>query len=350
VRIPLLSATALALVVGTSLACRPEAAPGPSPSTAADATSPTPPTPERLRVVYVTRNGAMGPLWVAHEAGLFAAQGIASEMTYISSGTLGMQALLAHEVDIGVIAASSAIAANLGGAETIYIGAIQRTFGLAIYAQPEITTPTDLLGKRVGVTRRNSTTDVGLGYFLDRYGLAADRDVQVIEIGDQAAMVPALRTGAIQAAVLSDPTTFLARREGFTALADLTQMGVEYPQSALTTTRAFAGAHHDLVLRFLRAVYEGVHRYKTDRTLALEVLAEYFQTDDPELLENVYDLYAGRLVQDVPRATKAGARTVLREVTGADPQVQDVEPTRFLDLSFADALDREGLPARLWGR
>jgi ABC-type nitrate/sulfonate/bicarbonate transport system substrate-binding protein len=163
-------------------------------------------------------------------------------------------------------------------------------------------------------------------------------------------MVPALKSGAIQAAVLSDPTTFLARREGFTSLADLTQMGVEYPQSALTTTRAFAGAHHDLVLRFLRAVYEGIHRYKTDRALALSVLADYFQTDDPELLENVYELYAGRLVQDVPRATAAGARTVLREVAGADPQARDVEPTRFLDLSFADALDREGLPARLWGR
>src|SRR3954470_12559297 len=153
------------MVRASSVACRPPRGPSASPTPAGDVPRPAPSSApaERLRVVYVTRNGAMGPLWLAHEAGLFQAQGIASEMIYISSGTLGMQALLAQEVDIGVIAASAAIAANLSGADAIYIGAIQRTFGLWIYAQPDIATGADLRDKRVAITRRNSTTDVALG-------------------------------------------------------------------------------------------------------------------------------------------------------------------------------------------
>jgi len=316
----------------------------------ATAAPPAPAARDPLRVVYVTRNGAMAPMWIAHEAGIFARNGLDTEMVYISSGTLGMQALLAKEVDIGVIAASAAIAANLNGADAIYIGAIQRTFGLWIYAQPDIATAADLRGKRVAITRRNSTTDVALGYYLDRYGLAPDRDVQVAEAGDQATMVPAMTTGAIHAAVLSDPATFEARKQGFRELADLTQLGVEYPQSALTTTRSFATARRDVVERFLRSVYEGTHRFKTDRALALEVLAKYLQADDPELLGNTYATYAGQLVQDAPRANYAGTQTILNELAATNEQARGADPARFLDLSFVEALDREGLEAKLYGR
>jgi NitT/TauT family transport system substrate-binding protein len=314
------------------------------------AVQPTPTARDPLRVVYVTRNGAMAPMWVAHEAGVFARNGLDTEMIYISSGTLGMQALLAKEVDIGVIAASAAIAANLSGADAIYIGAIQRTFGLWIYAQPDIASPADLRGKRVAITRRNSTTDVALGYYLDRYGLAIDRDVQIAEAGDQATMVPAMTTGAVQAAVLSDPATFEARKQGYRELADLTQLGVEYPQSALTTTRTFATERRGVVERFLRSVYEGTHRFKTDRALSLAVLAKYLQADDPDLLGNTYGTYAGQLVQDVPRANYAGTQTILNELAAANEQARGADPTRFLDLSFAEALDREGLEAKLYGR
>lgn len=314
------------------------------------AAAPTPAAREPLRVIYVTRNGAMGPLWLAQEAGLYAQHGIDAELTYISSGTLGMQALLAREVDIGVIGASAIIAANLNGADAIYLGAFQRTFGLWIYTLPDITTPADLRGKRVGITRRNSTTDVALGYYLERHGLAPDRDVFIAEVGDQAAMVPALATGALQGAVLSDPATFRARREGYFELADLTQLGVDYPQSAVGTLRSFATERRGLVERFWRAVWEATHRYKTDRDLSLRVLAKYLETDDPELLNNTYELYAGRLVQDVPRATYAGTRTVLEELAAQRPEARGADPARFLDLSFTEALDREGLEARLYGR
>ena len=68
----------------------------PAATAAPAATSqPTPAARDPLRVVYVTRNGAMAPMWIAHEAGIFARNGLETEMIYISSGTLGMQALLA---------------------------------------------------------------------------------------------------------------------------------------------------------------------------------------------------------------------------------------------------------------
>ena len=191
---------------------------------------------------------------------------------------------------------------------------------------------------------------MALAFYLERFGLQPDRDVVVAELGDQAAMVPALATGAIQAAVLSDPATFRAAQAGYRELADLTQLGVEYPQSALTTTRAIATERRGVVERFLRAVWEATHRYKTDRELATRALGKYFETDDPELLSGTYALYAGRLVQDVPRANYEGTRTVLEELAAQTPQARGADPTRFLDQSFTEVLDREGLEAKLYGR
>jgi NitT/TauT family transport system substrate-binding protein len=348
----LLRAIGVVLLATTAAACGPPsspAAPAQAP-VAASTAAPAPVAKDPLRVVYVTRNGAMGPLWTAHDAGIFAKHNIDADMIYISSGTLGMQALLAREVDIGVIGASAAIAANLGGADAIYIGAIQRTFGQWIHALSGITTAADLQGKRVGITRRNSTTEVALSYYLHRNGMTPDQ-VTVVEVGDQVAMVPAMSTGAVHAAVLAEPYTYAARSEGYPELADLTQLGVEYPQSALTTLRSLATERRDLVERFMRSVYEATHRYKTDRDFALKVLARYFQSEDQELLANVYSTYAVRgLVQNVPRANYEGTRTVLAEIAGTNEQARGANPARFLDLSFVEALDREGLEQKLYGR
>lgn len=169
--------------------------------------------PEPLRVLYVVRNGAMAPLWVAYEDGIFARHGIEADLQYISSGTLGMQALLAKEVDIGVAAASSAAAANLNGADAVYLGAIQRTFALWIYTLPDLTTPADLRGKRVGFVRRGSTGEMGLAHYLDRYGLRIDRDVFGAELGEVAAALPALASGAVRGA--SSATRRASRRGGW---------------------------------------------------------------------------------------------------------------------------------------
>ena len=116
------------------------------------------------------------------------------------------------------------------------------------------------------------------------------------------------------------------------------------------SSRTFATERRGVVERFLRSVYEGTHRFKTDRALALEVLAKYLQADDPELLSNTYNSYAGQLVQDVPRATYAGTQTILNELAATNEQARGADPTQFLDQSFTEALDREGLEAKLYGR
>lgn len=355
----------LPLLLGLLLACStPPAAtpfkPAPAPDhtdggraaapAAAAAGAPAAPAREPLRIVYVTRDGAVGPLWLAEEAGIYARHGIDATLSYVSSGTVGMQALLAKEVDIGVTAASAAVAAGLGGADTVYIGAMQRTFGLWVISAPEIARPADLRGQRVGITRRNSTTDVGLQYYLRLHDLGYGSDATVVEVGEHSAMLAALQTGAIQASVTSSPTNLVLQRAGYRELADLTHLGVEYPMTALTTTRTLIAERRPVVERFMRAIWEASQRYKTDRDLSLAVLRKYLQSDDEELLGAVYDTYTQRLVQDAPRVYPEGTRTLLAELAATNPAATSADPLQFLDTSFQEQFDNEGLEAKLYGR
>ena len=59
---------------------------------------------------------------------------------------------------------------------------------------------------------------------------------------------------------------------------------------------------------------------------------------------------AGGLVQDVRRANHEGTPTFLAELAATNEQARGADPARFLDLSFTEALDREGLEQRLYGR
>jgi len=80
------------------------------------------------------------------------------------------------------------------------------------------------------------------------------------------------------------------------------------------------------------------------------VLGKYLQSEDAELLSAVYGAYAGRLVQDVPRAHLEGTRTILAELAPTNPGAQTADPTRFLDNSLTELLDCEGLETKLYGR
>src|SRR5215216_4176779 len=77
---------------------------------------------DRIRIGYSSISGAYTPIWVAHDAGFFAKEGLADDIILIPSGTQLAQVTVAGEIDIGSLNCSSAIAAALSGADLKIIG------------------------------------------------------------------------------------------------------------------------------------------------------------------------------------------------------------------------------------
>ena len=72
---------------------------------------------DRVRIGYSSISGAYTPIWVAHDAGYFAKEGLQDDIILIPSGTQLAQVTVAGEIDIGSLNGSSAIAAALSGAD-----------------------------------------------------------------------------------------------------------------------------------------------------------------------------------------------------------------------------------------
>ena len=77
---------------------------------------------ERIRIGYSSISGSYMGLWIAHDAGFFAREGLDDQMILIPSGSQLAQVATAGEIDLAALNGSSAMAAALQGADLKVIG------------------------------------------------------------------------------------------------------------------------------------------------------------------------------------------------------------------------------------
>src|SRR4029077_20480614 len=111
-------------------------------------------TPLRLAYSAITVNQAIP--WIAYDAGHFKKHGLDVELVHASS-ILALQALLAGEVSVAQSVTDACVRSNRSAADTLFMGAILEKPLYSFIVNPKIKTPSDLKGKRVGVTRIGST-------------------------------------------------------------------------------------------------------------------------------------------------------------------------------------------------
>lgn len=72
---------------------------------------------DRLRVAYSSISAAYTGIWVAHDAGFFAKEGLENQIIFIGSATQLAQVLVAGDVDIASLGGGPVMAASLSGAD-----------------------------------------------------------------------------------------------------------------------------------------------------------------------------------------------------------------------------------------
>ena len=77
---------------------------------------------DRMRIGYRSISGAYVGIWVAHDAGFFAKEGLDDQIILIPNGTQLAQVTVAGEVDIASLGGAAALAAAFSGADFKVIG------------------------------------------------------------------------------------------------------------------------------------------------------------------------------------------------------------------------------------
>jgi NitT/TauT family transport system substrate-binding protein len=300
-----------------------------------------------LRVAYSAISGAMAPLWTTQEGGYFRREGLDIELPYIGGGTLLIQSMLGGDVQFAYGPSVPVVNSALRGADLVFIANTGDTLIYSVMTKPEIKEPGDLKGSKIGVTRIGGSADLALDYALKRWGLQRGRDVIVLQTGGLPESLAALRAGVVHGAVLSPPNNLLAKKAGLREMVDIGQLGIVFPNTALSTTRSFVKSNRDVVIRFLRALGEGQYRLRNDKDFSVKVLSKYTKTTDPEILGELYQIYGVRYTgQQIPYVRLEGVDEILKGIDSKE--ARQAKPIDFVDNSLLKDVEQTGLFKKLY--
>jgi NitT/TauT family transport system substrate-binding protein len=292
---------------------------------------------ERLRIALSTVSASTAGLYVAQEAGVFQRHGLDVELVNLGSGQPAQAALLTGEVVAIVASGASTVNAVLAGAPMVMIGAIHDTPSYILLGTRDIASMSDLRGKTIGINRLGGAPHSVLRYLLRQAGVDADREARVIQVGQPPERLAALRSGAIQATLVSPPIGSLPESESLRVLADSGELGLPYPTLALVVQRPWLEAHRDLARRILASMVEGTRTFKDDPDLGMRTLRRWLEVDDPVLLDETYTYYRRALPDHVvPRLE--GLQVVVEEVAEERPEARSLRPEDLIDASLASEL------------
>jgi len=293
---------------------------------------------ERLNIAYSAITGSQAPLWVAKDEGVFKSHGFDVELIYISGGSIVINALLAGNVQLARLGPNAVIQASSRGADLKMIANTMNTLVTSMLVKPEIRTPKDLAGKRIGVTRLGGNVDYALDLVLKRAGLQRGKDVVVLQTGGNPQLLGSLAAGTVDAGILSSPTNLRAARLGMKELVDFSELGIAYPASIVAATRQYLVENRKTVLRFMRAYCEGIYRVSKDPAATMKAIENHSRERDQQILAEVYRVYGVRHLEKIPYVKMDGLQEVLRS---ENMTATETNAMRFIDNSFVAELEQE---------
>jgi NitT/TauT family transport system substrate-binding protein len=217
--------------------------------------------------------------------------------------------------------------------------------------RPDIKTPTDLRGKRIGVTRIGAVSHSVLLMMLPRWKMTVN-DIQVMQVGSSPNMLASMEKGGIDAAVLTIPSMFVAEDRGYRVLLDMADTDIYYLHTMIATTRAYIKNNRDKVSRFLRGYVEGLAYVKQNKKESIDVVKKKLRigAEQERNLERSIDLLSAKYYEQVPYPSLRGVETVLGFVERDNPKAKGADPKSFVDESLLRDIEQSGLIKKLYAR
>ena len=288
----------------------------------------------QLTTVRIAFNGFGGvaPLYLGNDAGIFKQQGLNLEMVFIPGGSLSLQALIGRSLDLLLTGGPPVANAYLQGAKIKIIGGVTNLLPYTFVVATGLRTAEQVKGRKIGISRFGSNTDYVVRLALDQLGLSAAQ-VQIIQVGGSQARLVALKSGAIQATVLSPEEAMVAQKMGFSVLLDFIEKGIEFPHVNVVARDDYLETQAQTVRTFMRTYVESVRYYKTHRGEAVKKIMELSKLPERQMAETVYE-GSLRATPDDGKPTVKGMEVVLDSLAKENPKAKSLTVQQLLDLKF----------------
>ncbi len=271
---------------------------------------------------------------MAKEIGAFEKHGLKSELVYISSGSITVQAMVGGNLDMSVAASNAVVSSILRGAPLVAVGSITNRPAMSLFVQPEIARAEQLQGKALAITRHGSSTHFLTLFALEKLGLK-DK-VKIQPMGGTREVDAAVRTGIVAGAVRSmkpGPKTRM--------LVDLPDLGIPFSMDLIAVKRDFSRILRAPWKRCSKPISRESPRCEPEKNLPTRFWANTFSAEAISL-DEAYE-YAVKYLDREARVEPAVIQTVLNWENKGDTSVNE-----FFDNSIVDRIIKEGFVERLY--
>jgi NitT/TauT family transport system substrate-binding protein len=285
------------------------------------------------------------PLWIAKEQGIFRKYGIEAELVFIIAGR-AMQAMLAGQVPVGLVGGTHVVNANTGGGDFTMVLGLENRLDYLFLAKSTIKSGEDLKGKKVGIGTPAGSASMAAYVALDHLGLVPRRDnIVLLGIGGVPERMAALRSGTVDATVLSPEIGQQVLGENYRLLVDLGKENVQFQSSGLVFSRSWIKSNSQLAENITKATVEGVafiHK-PANKEVVLKSLGRNLRLSKAEQMEKAYQ----GLVDALPRRpcpSVEGMNAVIKLMAqyGINAKASQLKPDEQLDLSFCKRFEDSG--------
>ena len=295
---------------------------------------------KKIRIAIPSIVIDFAPLWIARDKGIFREERIDPEVTYIQGNVRVVQSLVAGEVQFGIAGTAGAVSARAAGEEVIIVAVPMNRLDYTFVARQPLNKPSDLAGKKVGIGAVGGSDELATRIALEKLGVNPS-SVTMITVGGSAERLAALRVGSVDAAPVGG-ATFIGGGVGLHKVLDLTDLGVEFPFTAIFTTRKFAGANRDAVLGFIRGYMRGVRFFQENKEEAIAITARNLRTANKELLERQWLYVKDHMFEKIPHATEKGFKLIFDLLSPRNPKVAALRMDDVFDGSYVKELVDKG--------
>lgn len=226
------------------------------------------------------------PLYVAWKKGFFQEQGI--EMLPVTMSVRASLGALASRHVGYITPLGSSMTAIAGGlpAKVIMIFAVRSHHVLV--AKRDIGTPSALRGRGVAISAPGGTVHRQFLKILEHHKVDS-KSVNTVNLGEMPSRALALKTGNIDAAMLSVPYDLFMEKDGFKPIAYMKDVA-EFPLLGLIAHDERVREKRDEVKKLLSAALKGIAYTKSHREEVLPLLRSFAGLPSIEMSRATYEI------------------------------------------------------------
>ena len=272
------------------------------------------------------------PFFVAKEHGFFQQEGLNGEMV-VMPASLNIKVLLAGDIQYAATI-GSAVAASIRGINVRTVMLFVDRPLQDLVGGPGINSIADVKGKIVALSSRGGLQDIVMRRMLAQSKIDPG-EVTMITIAGQSALIAAVKTGRVAAALLNPPYNFLAYREGLNNLG-FSGNFVRLPSTGIATLGETLERSPDQVRRLTRAVARARAFAKGNKAKIVPTLKRALRIDDEELLSKIYDQHKQVETAD-GRVEASLIADTIRDARQTEGIAKEIPANQVFDFSYLPA-------------